>query len=77
MPPPLLPHITSLPLFIYLTQDTGSGARTAMDLAKEGSFYKETMVHSEGHTACVALLEEAMQQVSHSWSVVAVPTTNI
>ena len=29
---------------------------------------------TEGHTACVALLKEAMSQVSHGRSVVIVPT---
>ena len=41
----------------------GKRAKTAMDLAKD-----------RGHTAVVALLEEAMQQVSHGRSVVIVPT---
>ena len=39
----------------------------AMDLAKRGSYNKETKewVQSEGHTACVALLEEAVNKVRH------------
>ena len=37
----------------------------AIDLAKRGSYNKETKewVQSEGHTACVALLEEAVNKV--------------
>ena len=41
-----------------------------MDIAKNPPYTKKT----EGHTACVALLEEAMSQVSHGRSVVIVPT---
>ena len=42
-----------------------------MDLAKNLLSY---ITKTEGHTACVALLEEAMSQVSHGRSVVIVPT---
>ena len=39
----------------------------AMDLAKIGSYDEETeeWVQSEGHKACVTLLEEPMKQVRH------------
>ena len=39
----------------------------AIDLAKRGLYNKETKewVQSEGHKACVALLEEAMNKVRH------------
>ena len=41
-----------------------------MHLAKNPPYTTKT----EGHTACAALLEEAMSQVSHGRSVVIVPT---
>ena len=48
----------------------------AMDLAKRGSYNRESKewVQSEGHKACVTLLEEPMKQVRRGRSVIIVPT---
>ena len=77
LPPSLLPSLPHPPTSLSFSLSSSSLSllpspssqdnKTAIDLAKRGSYNEETKewVQSEGHKACAALMEEAMNKVKH------------